>query len=109
MTDPELDKLLADVAGVVLQNGYAVGCGDIVFGEFVEWKPMLNHNQMSLVKAGLREQGYGYDETWWMDDKNFYVCIYDGEKGKHYKGEGADELRAWAMAVAQMKEGTQCE
>ena len=123
MTDHELNKLLAEVAGVSL---YKINHGDpwLVAEDAVDpitndwtlglvsgkpWTPLTDHNQMALVKAALKEQGYDYGSDYFHKYQDFHGYIYK-EQGDTFdppilfiRGHGTDELRAFAMAVAQMR------
>ena len=55
---------------------------------------------MALVKKALREQWYGYDIDWWLDEQHFECGIY---KEDAWTSVGADELYTFAEAVAKMK------
>jgi len=121
--DHKLNKLLADVAGVgVLERTIVVVEGIPIPGiiggslptklawvvpeedcgstRFHEWTPLTDHNQMALVKTALREQWYGYDIEWWLDEQHFECGIY---KEDAWAAVGADELYTFAAAVAKMK------
>jgi len=127
MTDHELNKLLAEVAGVevlertIVDNqaplprttelglptkiAWLLPEEDQGSTRFREWTPLTDHNQMALVKAGLREQRWGYMVT--VIPTHVTVnLIKDGDSvwsptvifGMH----PTDECRALADAVAQM-------
>jgi len=109
MNDHRLNALLAKVAGVELFET-AKGCiwnvvppKDLPPGElfiYEEWTPLTDHNQMALVKAALREQGWGYQID--AGIKGFAVWIINDDE--YYSGEHKDELAAFGNAVAKMTE-----
>lgn len=108
MTDHELNKLLAEVAGVNVvgmtsENLPVWACiSDQDDKRFNVWTPLHNHHQMALVKAGLREQGFGYHVSYWSSDKTYRVEIF-AHPQRFLGVTHHSELRAFAEAVAQMK------
>lgn len=115
MTDHDLNKLLAETAGVkVFETGQNFNCiwnmqpdpdeGEYFFAACETWTPLTDHNQMALVKAGLREQDISHSSTW--EDLSYYVVCLDwvvGDESQEVFHKDTDELRAFAEAVAKMK------
>jgi len=75
------------------------------------WTPLTDHNQMALVKAGLRDQKIEYLSEWDDWDQLHEVRLYRFSKpddNQVYMAAHPDELRAFALAVAKMKEDNAC-
>ena len=71
------------------------------------WNPLKDHNQMALVKAGLRKQDISHSSTW--EDLSYYVVCLDwvvGDESQEVCHKDVDELRAFALACWKMKEYT---
>ena len=61
MTDHQINKILAAVAGVDVWNHHDIRTSlDVWTDGYRLWTPLTDHNQMALVKAGLREQNVGH-------------------------------------------------
>ena len=110
MTDDELNKLLADVAGVKVAwveetaNWHAHWQVEHQGELCEEWNPLEDHNQIAQVKAGLREQRLDYDITWDSRAHHCWISAVDDQRGlDYYHATHRDELRAFAEAIAKMK------
>lgn len=108
-TSHDLNKCLADVAGVECEE---VDSDDCPLSLWVveydklrlkqQWTPTTDHNQMALVKAALREQGYRYEIEWeW--GRSHKVTIRDKNEDVINIYRNPDELMAFALAVWEMK------
>ena len=117
MTDHELNILLAEVAKLIPEvvehprGGNCTVYVDNVHEEVTakdDWTPLIDHNQMALVRAGLREKGYVFGSYWWGDEYTAFVGQPSRLHPLEYKWRReaknkTQELRAFALAVAQMK------
>ena len=117
MTDREINKVLAEVTGVVTWAPMFTAVpgrllcqweDPVVGGHTGIWNPLTDHNQMALVKAGLREKGYVFGSYWWGDEYAAFVGQPSRLHPLEYKWRReaknkTQELRAFAEAVAQMK------
>lgn len=106
MTDHELDKLLAEVAGVEVSeettlNG--VTCWAIYNGDELEdvWTPRTDANDMELVKAGLRKKGYGYHVVYDLYRKVHDVKLWLADRQWPARNHES-ELMAFALAIQAM-------
>jgi len=86
MTPHDLNKRLAEIIGMDLilseyEDGFQywqTTCEGEVGGE---WDPRHDPVQMEIVKAWLREQGYGYEVTWFPAQLHHRATIW------HYVGK----------------------
>jgi hypothetical protein len=106
MTDHQINKILAAVAGVDVWNHHDIRTSlDVWTDGYRLWTPLTDHNQMALVKAGLREQNVGHAI---VDRGSFYhVTLWrlPSIEGDPLAVEtGPDELRAFALAVWDMRQ-----
>jgi len=105
-----LNTCLAEVAGVSIREGSLAG--EIYWLVMVdgvedgEWTPLTDHNQMALVKAGLRWSGDSYAEYWDPARCLHYVDLMPKNSEKDLiVTYDPDELRTLALAIWQMKKG----
>ena len=109
MTDHELDKLLADVAGYTEENGTL-----FIDGEYIalisrehghlRWTPLTDHNQIYLVETGLSKKGFTIMLKFWAISGEYTVEL-DDHAGHIYCAGHKDKLRTIGLAVSQMKGG----
>jgi len=127
MTDCELNKVLAEVAGVVTWEDSAprftavpgrLLCQPGVGRHTGIWNPLTDHNQMALVKAGLRKQGWYYSQQYWHNTKFYEAWLSREVRGYPMPSNGlglssrhfcigqstVSELRAFAEAVRDIRE-----
>lgn len=108
MIDHDINKLLAEVVGMgVIEHAYEDNF--VVWKTYCEgekgceWDPLHDHNQMALVKAGLRcNYTISVDITPGVEFTK--VLLFAGPHIHTGWDEGTDELRAFAKAVVAMKE-----
>ena len=112
MTDHELNTLLGDVAGVETIRSPSgtpmvpstTGLGVEINGKYyTPWTPLTDHNQMALVKAALKEQGFSITLKLWAISGEYTVEL-DDHAGHIYCAGHKDELMAIGLAVAKIKE-----
>ena len=115
MIDCELNKMLAEVAGVVTWEDSAprftavpgrLLCQPGVGRHTGIWNPLTDHNQMALVKAGLFVSHVNISEVL-INISGLYTCVNIWEKGQgisSWFAKAPDELRAIAIAIAKMRE-----
>ena len=111
MTDHDLNKLLAEVAGVDVrwnnsfheQRWYEMTNDCIPRCTNRVWTPLTDANQMALVKAGLWANGLETQTT--SDARGTYVWLIKN-RVQEYFAEDPHELRAFALAVVAMQKGT---
>ena len=114
MTDHDINKLLAEVAGVEVETHKDTGESWVVSEEhgFTHiWTPLTDHNQMALVEAGLLKRNIGYNISVVASGKDkgvpwVHVEIFDHPITHHGFNDG-DKLRAFGEAVVKMEEGAQ--
>ncbi|MDP4933999.1 MAG: hypothetical protein NWR30_04755 [Salibacteraceae bacterium] len=110
MTDHQLNELLAKWAGYTADKGTL-----FIDGEYMalidpahihlRWTPLTDHNQMALVKAGLRKRGY-----WVMIVISTRIVTANimnkDDVPKSFSMHHENELRALALAIEQLGEPT---
>ena len=107
-TDHELNKLLADVAGVPIKEHWEDGPDgeregwvylkqrDARHEIWPWWEPLHDHNQMALVEEGLKKERYRFSVSW---DMTCYMSYLESEEGVVIRRPAPTKLYALALAI----------
>ena len=101
-TDHELELVLARAAGVEIaefrpEEWYCVANpADIASGS-MRWNPLHDANQMEMVEAWLRENGWEYISGWSRQGSSHWAELRNSKKA--FWSSDINKKRAFALAV----------
>ena len=112
----DLEKLLADVAGVAVYlegswyyHGY-IYCNGQPEPSDIRWEPLTDANQMERVEMVLIEDGFSIDYHKGTHSEEHHYNLYTPENSKNLKGwrgKNKNKKIALALAIKAMKETQQ--